>query len=621
MSTVVKGAKRALIWLGVIIVLIYSILTLGVVTNNASWAPGLGLDLAGGTTLILQAKPTNGTTIDSADLNQAVEVIRRRIDASGVAEAEISTQGSDTIVIALAGHPSDRTIDLIKQSAQLQFRPVLLVGDPGPVADTSATPTPTPTATDGATASPEPSATTSPSPSATAGASITDPSATATPESSATPDATASADPSVSPSPNPSPVPGETDPSSYDWLTDSLLAEYKALDCTKKANWTGRELGLTDAGHVACSNEPPPTGPGPQKLAMGPVELDGSDVKTATSGPEYGSAGTLTGRYQVQLEFNSEGAAKFADTTARLYDFYTADQTDVRAQFAILLDGFVISHPIVKNHITGGTATISGTFTQAEAQELANQLKFGAIPLDLTLQSNDTVSPSLGTEQLEKGLIAGAIGLLLVVIYSLLQYRALGFVTIGSLLIAGVITYGVIALLSWGIGYRLSLAGVAGLIIAIGITADSFIVYFERVKDELREGRSLQASIDHAWRRARRTILASDAVSFLAAVVLYILAIGSVRGFAFTLGLTTLVDVIVVILFTHPVLVLLSRTKFFGEGHRLSGLDPRQLGKAAMYKGRGRVASAPVTPNEAGAEASGLTLAERKAAAAKGEGK
>jgi preprotein translocase subunit SecD len=610
-STVVKGAKRALIWLGVIIVLLYGILTLGVVTGKTTFTPGLGLDLAGGTTLILKAEPTNGTTIDTSDLNQAVEVIRRRIDASGVAEAEITTQGSDTIVIAIPGHPSDRTIDLIRQSAQLQFRPVLLVGAPGPLTDTSATPTPTPTASSDPSATPEPSV--SASSSATTDAEITDPSATASP------DASASSEPSVSPSPNPSPVPGETDPSSFDWLTDSLLEQYKALDCTDPANWSGTDLGPNDAGHVACSNDPLPTGP--QKIAMGPVELTGSDVKTASSGPSYNSTGTLTGGYEVRLEFNSAGAAKFADITDRLYGFYKADENDVRAQFAILLDGFVISHPRTTAHITGGTATISGSFTQQEAAELANQLKFGAIPLDLTLQSNDTVSPSLGTEQLEKGLIAGAIGLLLVVIYSLFQYRALGLVTVGSLAIAGAITYVLIALLSWGIGYRLSLAGVAGLIIAIGITADSFIVYFERVKDELREGRSLQSSIDHAWKRARRTILASDAVSFLAAVVLYILAIGSVRGFAFTLGLTTLVDVLVVILFTHPVLVLLSRTKFFGEGHRFSGLDPRQLGKASIYKGRGRVASAPVTPSGEAAEASGLTLAERKAAAAKGEGK
>lgn len=608
MSTVVKGAKRALIWLGVIIVFLYGLLTLGVATNQTSFTPALGLDLAGGTTLILKAEPTDGATIDTADLNQAVEVIRRRIDASGVTEAEITTQGSDTIVIALAGRPSDRTVDLIRQSAQLQFRPVLLVGDPGVITDTSATPTPTPTA------STDPS--TSPSPSVSPTASETDEAIT-DPSASASPDATTSPEPSASPSPNPSPVPGETDPSSFDWLTDDLLEQYKALDCTKKANWSGTDLGDSDAGHVACSTD------GSAKLAMGPVELSGSDVKTATSGPEYGSAGTLTGRYQVALEFNSAGAAKFSDVTERLYAYYQADPNDDRAKFAILLDGGVISFPAVQGHITGGTATITGDFTQQEAAELANQLKFGAIPLDLTLQTKNTVSPSLGTEQLEKGLIAGAIGLVLVVIYSLLQYRALGLVTVGSLAIAGIITYALIALLSWGMGYRLTLAGVAGLIIAIGITADSFIVYFERVKDELREGRSLQASIDHAWKRARRTILASDAVSFLAAVVLYILAIGSVRGFAFTLGLTTIVDVLVVILFTHPILALLSRTKFFGEGHKWSGLDPRQLGQSAIYKGRGRVSNgAPKpTPSAEGEEASGLTLAERKAAAAKGEGK
>jgi preprotein translocase subunit SecD len=598
-STVVKGAKRALIWLGVIVVVIYAILSLGVVTGKTTFTPGLALDLAGGRTLILKAEATDGTEIDQTDLEQAVEVIRRRIDASGVAEAEISTQGTDTIVIALPGNPSDRTIDLIRQSAQLQFRPVLQVGDPA--ATTSATPTPSVSAD--ASASAEPST----SPSADASASA-EPTQTA----SAEPTATATAEPSTSPSPNPSPVPGETDPSSYDWLTDSLLAQYQALDCTDPANLSGVDLGDPNTGHVACASD------GSAKLAMGPVELDGSDVKTATSGPSYNSTGTLTGGYEVRLEFNSEGAAKFADVTERLYGFYQVDSTDPRAQFAILLDGVVISHPAVQAHITGGTATITGNFSQQEAAELANQLKFGAIPLTLTLQSNQQVSPTLGSEQLEKGLIAGAIGLLLVVIYSIFQYRALAVLTVGSLLIAGIITYGVIALLSWGIGYRLSLAGVAGLIIAIGITADSFIVYFERVKDELREGRSLQAAIDHGWTRARRTILASDAVSFLAAVVLYILAIGSVRGFAFTLGLTTLVDVLVVILFTHPMLVLMARSKFFGEGHRFSGLDPRQLGKSTIYKGRGR---AVATPTAGGEPASGLTLAERKAAAAKGEGK
>lgn len=613
MSTVLKGARRALIWLGVIIALLYTLLTAGVLTGQTTLTPGLALDLAGGRTLILKAEPTDGSTISDSDLEQAVEVIRRRIDASGVSEAEISTQGSNTIVIALAGNPSDRTIDLIRQSAQLQFRPVLLTGDPG-VIEPSATPTPTPDASASPDPSASPDASVSPSASPSAeGESVTDPTATAEPTAEPTTTLSPSAEPS--PSPSSSPVPGETDPSSYEWLTEDLLAEFQALDCTKPENRSGSDLGDPNTGHVACDVT------GSAKYALGPVELDGSDVKTATSGPRYSQAGTLTGDYQVNIEFNSAGAAKFSETTERLFGFYQADPNDDRARFATLLDGAVITAPSVEAHISGGTATITGGFNQQQAEELANQLKFGAIPLTLTLQSNDLVTASLGSEQLEKGLIAGAIGLLLVVIYSLFQYRALGLVTVGSLLIAGIITYAAIALLSWGMGYRLSLAGVAGLIIAIGITADSFIVYFERVKDELREGRSLQAAIDHGWARARRTILASDAVSFLAAVVLYILAIGSVRGFAFTLGLTTLVDVIVVILFTHPILVLLGRTKFFGQGHKYSGLDPRQLGKSAIYKGRGRAVGTKATTASGSdeGEATGLTLAERKAAAAKGE--
>ena len=274
----------------------------------------------------------------------------------------------------------------------------------------------------------------------------------------------------------------------------------------------------------------------------------------------------------------------------------------------MVLDGVVISAPGVRDGaITGGTAQISGNFTQKSAQDLANQLKFGALPMTLEVQSEQAISATKGASDLQSGMLAGLIGLILVVIYTLFQYRALGAVTIGSLLIAGGLTYLIITLLSWGMGYRLSLAGVAGLIVAIGITADSFIVYFERVKDELREGRSLVAAVQHGWSRARRTILASDAISFLAALVLYMLAVGSVRGFAFTLGLTTLIDLLVVFMFTHPILAILARTKFFGDGHRFSGLDPRQLGRDAIYKGRGRV----TTPDGAGEPT--LTLAERKA--------
>ncbi|MEJ2579183.1 MAG: protein translocase subunit SecD, partial [Kineosporiaceae bacterium] len=289
---------------------------------------------------------------------------------------------------------------------------------------------------------------------------------------------------------------------------------------------------------------------------------------------------------------------KFADVTTRLVAL-----PDSQNRFAIVLDGLVISAPTTNEAIVGGQAQITGGFTQDEAQTLANQLKFGALPISFTVQTEEQISATLGGEQLQRGMLAGLIGLLLVVIYSLFQYRALGAVTVASLIIAAALTYGLVVLLGWRQNYRLSLAGVAGLIVAIGITADSFIVYFERVRDEVRDGRGLRQAVEAAWIRARRTILASDTVSFLAAVVLYLLAVGGVRGFAFTLGLTTLVDIVVVFLFTKPMVALLARTSFFGGGHKLSGFDPEHLGRTVVYAGRGRVRG-------------GQTIAERRAAEA-----
>ncbi len=256
----------------------------------------------------------------------------------------------------------------------------------------------------------------------------------------------------------------------------------------------------------------------------------------------------------------------------------------------MVLDGLVISAPRVEAIITNGQAVISGSFTRDSAATLASQLNFGALPLTFEVKTEQTISATLGSEQLQRGILAGLIGLALVAVYSIFQYRGLASVTIASLIVAGGITYVLIALLSWTQGYRLSLPGVAGLIVAIGITADSFIVYFERVRDELRDGRTLPSAVSHAWTRARRTILASDAVNFLAATVLYFLAVGGVRGFAFTLGLVTIVDLVVVFMFTHPMLELLARTRFFAEGHRFSGLDASQLTEGARYAGRGRIA-------------------------------
>jgi len=594
-ARVKNGARRALIWLGAIVVGLYGLLAVGVATGGAAWSPSLALDLAGGRQIILTPTLAEGADqeIDQADLEQAVDIIRRRIDASGVAEAEISTQG-DSIVVALPGNPDEATVDLVRQSAQLQFRPVLVSGAPTATVTDEATDEATAEATDEATAEATDEATAEADAAAEdEAAESTDAAATAEPSAEATAEATdeaateADADETTDTS--------ELDASSLEWVTEDVLAEYEALDCTDPENLSGVAPGDPDAASVVCDQT------GAVKYILGPVEMDGADIATATSGPELTSQGTLTGRYEVRLEMTDEGADKFADITGRIKDL-----EEPRDQFAMVLDGVVISAPAVSTTISGGQAQITGSFTQESAQDLANQLKFGALPLTLEVQSEEQISATLGADQLEKGLIAGAIGLVLVVIYSLIQYRALGLVTVGSLAIAGGITYALIALLSWTIDYRLSLAGVAGLIVAIGVTADSFIVYFERVRDELREGRSLQASIDHGWRRAKRTILASDAINLLAAVVLYLLAVGGVRGFAFTLGLTTLVDILVVFMFTHPVLVLLAKTRFFGGGHKWSGLDPRQLGRDTIYKGRGRM----VVPGQP-------TLAERKAAAAK----
>ena len=314
---------------------------------------------------------------------------------------------------------------------------------------------------------------------------------------------------------------------------------------------------------------------------LGPVELSGEHVKDASYGFETSSSGQQTNRLAVTMEFDEVGRKVFGEITQTI-----TGQQQPYNQFAIELDGLVLSAPASQSAVTDGRAQITGSFSEEEAQTLSNQLKNGALPISFQVQSEEQISPTLGADYLQKGLIAGAIGLLLVVLYSVLQYRALSTVTIASLVAAGILTYLLLLFASWRYGYRLSLAGLAGIIIGIGMTADSFIVYFERIRDEIRDGRRLTSAVEVGWVRARQTIYASKAVNMLAAVILYILAVGSVRGFAFTLGLTVIVDVVIVVFFTHPMLQLLARTKFFGEGHPMSGMDPRQLGvKPAAYRG------------------------------------
>jgi preprotein translocase subunit SecD len=288
----------------------------------------------------------------------------------------------------------------------------------------------------------------------------------------------------------------------------------------------------------------------------------------------------------------------------------------------VTIDGYIITAPAIQAVITTGTAQITGGFTSDSATALSNQLKYGSLPIGFQVQSQENISATLGSQQLQNGLIAGAIGMLLVLIYSLFQYRALASITIGSLAVAAGLTYLAITLLSWRMDYRLSLAGVAGLIVAIGITADSFIVYFERVRDEIREGRPLAVAVSAGWKRAWRTILVSDVVSLLAAGTLYFLTVGNVRGFAFTLGLTTIIDLVVVTLFTVPMLSLFSNLKFFSSGSSWSGFEIKGL-TGERYAGRFtfREADASVARNKksAGEAAKRQTIAERKALANKEE--
>ncbi|HEY0118289.1 MAG TPA: protein translocase subunit SecD [Cellulomonas sp.] len=615
--------------MGVVIVLMAAALIAGTTWSKATLAPNLALDLEGGTEVILTPVPQAQTSgqVTSTTISQAINVIRQRVNASGVTEAEVTSQGTGStakIVVSLPGHPDESTLKLVRTPAQMEFRPVLQQSAPTP-----ATPTPTasataPAATSGAT----------PAPTATEQASSGAPTATAT--ASAAAGAATSAAPTPTPSPTASTAEGAGPSSPSDaayYVTPDVQKQFDALDCTDQAKLTGGVNGPADAAFVTCAQD------GTSKFILGPVELEGKHISGATSGLQVLPNGTTGTNWVVNLKLDGTGTTQFTTTTTRLAAYHTNGQTPLD-QFAVVLDGLVVSAPAVDEIIPNGQAVISGSFTRTSAATLANQLSFGSLPVSFQVESEQQISATLGSESLEKGLLAGLIGLVLVVVYSLVQYRLLGFLTVSSLVLAAIITYLVITLLSWLQGYRLSLPGVAGLIVAIGITADSFIVYFERIRDELRDGRVLAASVEHGWARARRTILASDTVNFLAAAALYLLAIGSVRGFAFTLGLTTIIDLVVVFFFTHPMMEIISGWRFFSEGHRFSGLDPRRLGvEGVRYAGRGRVVVTPRSPGAtvpddggvAGRPATkqpvtvgggadggaGMTIAERRAAARK----
>jgi len=555
---------------------------------SGNTTPKLGLDLRGGTSLTLTPYIPAGEQgeVTDAAVDQAVLIMRQRVDGLGVAEASVSKQGSGASATIVAQAPGQNDRDLrnqLGQTAKLTFRPVLVEGAPGPA---SATPSTSPSPSASATSTAKPSSSASPSPKST----LTTPSASASSNgrpAAGLPMATTSASPSASPSPSAS---TSATPSTTATITAADQAAYDALDCTKPIPVKQRPPDISTKLLITCSTK------GDAKYILAPVAVAGTNVSGATANLS-GGQNTVGTSWVVDLTFDAVGTEQFAKTTQDLIT-----KTPPQNQFAIVLDGAVVSAPVVQGVIPNGQAQISGTFTQQSANDLANVLKYGSLPLAFELSDSQTISPTLGAEQLRAGLIAGILGLVLVMVYSLLYYRGLGLVTVASLVVAGLLTYGMLVLLGQVIGYTLTLAGIAGAIVSIGITADSFIVFFERIRDEMRDGRTLRVAVETGWKRARRTILAADSVSLIAATALYVLSVGAVRGFAFTLGLTTLIDVLVVFMFTKPLMSILSRTKFFSSGSKWSGVDPSRLSRRPIP---------PVVVKPAGVKpASGLAVKE-----------
>ncbi len=501
MSTTNKPVKttarpaRSLAILGLVIIAMT-----GLVFVQGATSVRLGLDLRGGTSVTLQPRiaPGESGKVTNEAIDQAVSIIRQRVNSLGVAESEVAAQGSGTnrqIVISVPGDSGRRVVELVGQTAELRFRQVLASAVSTGAADAAATPT--------------------------AGVSA------------------------------------------------EVNAKFAALDCTKAANLQGTGTDAPTDTIAVCDRA------GTTKYILAPAEVLGRQVSKASA-----SIDTQGGNaWYVSLTFNGEGTKAFGALTTRV--------TTLAAplnQVAIVLDGLVVSAPRITEPIPSGNAQITGSFTQLEAQDLSNVLKYGALPLAFDRGEVQQISPTLGADQLNAGLIAGGLGLGLVLLYSLLYYRGLGFVTVGSLTVAGSLVYLLFLLLGKWIGFTLTLAGIAGAIVAIGVTADSFIIYFERVRDELREGRTLRTAVESGWLRARHTILVADFVSIIAAVLLYFFAVGGVRGFAFTLGLTTLIDLIVVFVFTKPLVTIVARFNFFSSGHRFSGLSAKSTGTLPVTK-------------------------------------
>jgi preprotein translocase subunit SecD len=607
---------------------------------HSKFKVGLGLDLSSGTTITIKTVVlrSGGRTPTSSEMAQSIAILNSRVNGQGFTGAKVQQQGTDNIVVSVPGK-SPQEIAPLLNSAVLRFRQVLLTAPGYPTQLPATSPGSTPSAGGSPSPSTSPSASSSspsptPSPSGSrsgataqaAGSHVlnraaqtsakSSSSASASPSPSAS--ASQSASPSTSPTPSPSPSLTTRLPTAADAAGDitkvksaAVIRDFDRLNCKNK-DWQKQIYGdnpnkwdAQGSQTVACDSQG-------NKYVLDVAKVLGTNLTKVAAVLNQQSV------WVVNFNLDGKGQKAFGDLTSQMVSKYfkAGQATSVLDQFAIVLDGKVVSAPQVTEAITTGSGEITGpggSFTHGQATRLTNVLKYGAVPLAFLKQSTQSISPQLGASQLRAGLIAAAIGLLLVVIYSILYYRGLAIVSVFSLATAALLSWLAVILLSKYQGFTLSLAGVAGLIVAIGITADSFVVYFERLRDEVREGRSLRAAVERGWQRARRTILVSDTVSFLAALLLYIIAIGDVRGFAFTLGLTTLIDVVVVFLFTKPMVTLLARTKFFGRGHKWSGLDPARLGSKSPWRGSRAATARPATGGAAATSATAARTTPKEA--------
>ncbi|MFT7838666.1 protein translocase subunit SecD [Saccharothrix sp. BKS2] len=588
------GQIRPAKYLGAFVLIVVALYSLVFFTGNGKATPKLGIDLQGGTRVTLTARAPDGQAPSDESLDQARELIETRVNGLGVLGAEVVRDGSN-LVITVPGSDSEGAKRL-GQTAKLNFRKV--IGAPVP----NAQPEPAPSTTGSAaptSGSEAPATTGSSAPSESASAPTT--TAQGRPAPMQAQPETTTAPPADTPAPPTDPSAPAGEPSAPpepqvdcravfggQYSDETPRAIQEARTCRQDPQLTTLDAQTVSQalGAFTCPTVDPLLGNDDpnlplltcnrektEKYVLGPVfppndgsvqdddyslysRLTGEDIDDAISGTDPQGAGFI-----VNLTFKGEGGEKWGKFTS----------ANVQQQVAVVLDSEVVSAPNINEPILGGSTQISGQFSQADATGLANVLKYGSLPLSFEASEAETVSPTLGLASLKAGLLAGGIGLALVFLYCLFYYRLLGVLTILSLVLSGGIVYAVLILLGRWIGFTLDLAGVAGFIVSIGITADSFVVFFERLKDEVREGRSFRSAVPRAWVRSRRTILSADTVSFLASAILYVIAVGQVRGFAFTLGMSTVLDLIVVFLVTHPLVVLVSKTKKLSSP-KLTGL-------------------------------------------------